>query len=220
MNGASAVATRSIVNVQIFDDDSVVLSGVDTMRPLVQLALSEMMPTLTLQLDQAMRSTTLIVGGVTRTLASFFPTQTARELIGSLTEEGLSMVAQSQFMAIRNKFQQLFAAAYSSPESFARGLMALNAASKSFDLAGDPTTFGSYFPNNGSPTDNSNAVNAKFEQLSSLAAETLGDVLGADSRANYANAKVIVLTPGSDDVTLTNESEVIATLGGNNRVYA
>jgi len=31
---------------------------------------------------------------------------------------------------------------------------------------------------------------------------------------------VIVLTPGSDDVTLTNESEVIATLGGNNRVYA
>ena len=58
------------------------------------------------------------------------------------------------------------------------------------------------------------SLSSKVTTVTNLAADTIGDVLGADTGANFPNATVKILTSGDDTSDGTTGSDLIATLAG------
>ena len=100
-------------------------------------------------------------------------------------------------------------------------LTQLNSGIKGLDLT---QIFGTYINNDGTfPSGQSNAslitaLNSKIAALVTLAADTLGDVLGVDTQTYFSGASVILLTSGNDTADGTEGSNLIATLGGTDTV--
>ena len=61
-------------------------------------------------------------------------------------------------------------------------------------------------------------LNALLDNYITLAADTVGDVFGVDTAAYFSGASVVMLTRGDDNVTLSDAAEIVAGLGGNDRV--
>ena len=107
--------------------------------------------------------------------------------------------------------------------SFAEALMVANAATKSFDAGAYLNT---YINGDGTFVSGQNeetflaAITADYEALINLYRETIGDVFGDDTSANFANATVAILTDGADTKAFTSASEIIATFNGNDVVFA
>ena len=110
-------------------------------------------------------------------------------------------------------------------ETFAQLMMVANAATKAFD----PVSYvgsSKYVNYDGTYTAGNNVETLKtamlvdYETLIGLSTETIGDVFGEDTSSNFANATVAVFTTGNDSETLTNSSEIIATLDGTDTIYA
>jgi Ca2+-binding RTX toxin-like protein len=106
--------------------------------------------------------------------------------------------------------------------AFATALMVANTATKLFD----PSTIigtningdGSYLAGQ-SLTTLTAAIEAEYTTFKTLTNDTIGDIFGDDTAANFANATVAMLTDGNDAETLSNASEIIATFDGVDIVY-
>jgi Ca2+-binding RTX toxin-like protein len=61
-------------------------------------------------------------------------------------------------------------------------------------------------------------VASAITAASSLVADTIGDPLGNDTRTNFADAQILILTAGDDDESGTSGSDLIASLGGTDTV--
>ncbi|MCS5574313.1 MAG: hypothetical protein NZ789_15385, partial [Pseudomonadales bacterium] len=100
-------------------------------------------------------------------------------------------------------------------------LTQLNSGIKGLDLT---QIFGTYINNDGTyPSGQNNAslittLNSKPAALVTLAADTLGDVLGVDTQTYFSGASVIILTSGNDTSDGTEGSNLIATLNGTDTV--
>ncbi|SVE33578.1 uncharacterized protein METZ01_LOCUS486432, partial [marine metagenome] len=62
------------------------------------------------------------------------------------------------------------------------------------------------------------SVTALVDTAVTLATDTIGDVLGADTSANFPDATVLILTDGNDTANGTEGSDLIATLMGTDTV--
>ncbi|SVC22788.1 uncharacterized protein METZ01_LOCUS275642, partial [marine metagenome] len=100
-------------------------------------------------------------------------------------------------------------------------LTQLNSGIKGLDLT---QIFGTYINNDGTYISGQNnaslitALNSKIAALVTLAADTLGDVLGVDTQTYFSGASVILLTSGNDTADGTEGSNLIATLDGTDTV--
>jgi Ca2+-binding RTX toxin-like protein len=107
--------------------------------------------------------------------------------------------------------------------AFTKSLMVANAATKLFDpatiIATNINGDGSY-PTGQSLSTLTSAITAEYAAFKSLNNETIGDVFGDDTAANFSSATVSILTNGNDSETLTDASEIIATFDGVDTIYA
>ena len=100
-------------------------------------------------------------------------------------------------------------------------LTQLNSGIKGLDLT---QIFGIYINNDGTyPSGQDNAslitvLNSKITDLVTLAADTIGDVLGIDTQTNFPGASVTILTSGNDTSDGTEGSNLIATFDGTDTV--
>ena len=113
---------------------------------------------------------------------------------------------------------------------FAQQLMTINAAAKLID----PSNYiGSFLASDGPLVGDDDlyigdndlasltvAIASDFATLKSYAVETVGDVFGTDTSANFAGASVNMLTDGDDTETLSNASEIVPTFDGSDTIYA
>ena len=104
-----------------------------------------------------------------------------------------------------------------------RNLMIANAATKLFDpisyLGVQVNGDGTYVSGQSLSTLQS-AISADYATFISLSTDTIGDVFGEDTAANFANATVSILTTGNDTETLSSASEIIATFDGVDTINA
>ncbi|MDB3966049.1 hypothetical protein N9401_07700, partial [Amylibacter sp.] len=111
----------------------------------------------------------------------------------------------------------------SAADDFAQALMTANSATKLFDPS---TIIGTYINGNGTyigANDLSSltaAIQSEYDTFKTYAVETVGDVFGTDTAANFAGAVVNMLTTGNDTQTFTDASEIIPTFDGTDTVYA
>ena len=111
----------------------------------------------------------------------------------------------------------------SAAADFAQALMTANSATKLFDPS---TIIGTYINGNGTYIGSNNlssltaAIQSEYDTFKTYAVETVGDVFGTDTAANFAGAVVNMLTTGNDKETLTSASEIIPTFDGTDTVYA
>ena len=111
----------------------------------------------------------------------------------------------------------------SAAADFAQALMTANSATKLFDPS---TIIGTYINGNGTYIGSNDlssltaAIQSEYDTFKTYAVETVGDVFGADTAANFAGAVVNMLTTGNDKETLTSASEIIPTFDGTDTVYA
>jgi VCBS repeat-containing protein len=111
----------------------------------------------------------------------------------------------------------------SAAADFAQALMTANSATKLFDPS---TIIGTYINGNGTYIGSNNlssltaAIQSEYNTFKTYAVETVGDVFGTDTAANFAGAVVNMLTTGNDKETLTSASEIIPTFDGTDTVYA
>ncbi|MDA9920135.1 hypothetical protein N9D87_01555 [bacterium] len=61
-------------------------------------------------------------------------------------------------------------------------------------------------------------ISSAITAASSLVADTIGDPLGNDTRTNFPDAQILILTSGDDDESGTSGSDLIASLGGTDTV--
>jgi hypothetical protein len=61
-------------------------------------------------------------------------------------------------------------------------------------------------------------ISSAIAAASSLVADTIGDPLGNDTRTNFPDAQILILTSGDDDESGTSGSDLIASLGGTDTV--
>jgi Ca2+-binding RTX toxin-like protein len=111
----------------------------------------------------------------------------------------------------------------SAAADFAQALMTANSATKLFDPS---TIIGTYINGNGTYIGSNDlssltaAIQSEYDTFKTYAVETVGDVFGTDTAANFAGAVVNMLTTGNDKETLTSASEIIPTFDGTDTVYA
>ena len=111
----------------------------------------------------------------------------------------------------------------SAAADFAQALMTANSATKLFDPS---TIIGTYINGNGTYIGSNNlssltaAIQSEYDTFKTYAVETVGDVFGTDTAANFAGAVVNMLTTGNDKETLTSASEIVPTFDGTDTVYA
>jgi Ca2+-binding RTX toxin-like protein len=104
---------------------------------------------------------------------------------------------------------------------FAQALTQLNSGLKGLDVSQIARTNinsdGSY-PSGQSSSTLQTALEGKVDTLVTLAADTVADILGTDTNANFPNANVVIGTDGDDSITGTSESDLIASFNGTDTV--
>ena len=113
-------------------------------------------------------------------------------------------------------------------EGFAQALTQLNSGLKRLDvsqIAGTNINANGTYPTGQSVSTLQSAVEGKVDTLVTYAADTVADILGTDTNANFPNAIVTLGTDGDDNITGTSGSDLIATfndtvnaLAGNDKI--
>ena len=104
---------------------------------------------------------------------------------------------------------------------FAQALTQLNSGLKGLDvsqIAGTNINSDGSYPSGQSSTTLQTAVEGKVNTLVSLAADTVADILGTDTNANFPNANVVIGTDGDDNINGTSGSDLIASFNGTDTV--
>jgi len=112
---------------------------------------------------------------------------------------------------------------FSTYSGFAQALTQLNSGLKGLNvsqIAGANINADGSYPSGQSASTLQAAVEGKIDTLVTLAADTVADILGTDTNANFPNANVIMGTDGDDTIVGTSGSDLIASFNGTDTVNA
>ena len=161
-----------------------------------------------------------ILGVATDYLSSTFTTDAARQISPS-TSSGVNRTLRTFFSSISATIR---AEGDSDIVQFATNLMNANVATKLIDpetVIGTNVNEDGTYPSGESEDTLTSAVESEYQAYQGYTAETIGDVFGDDTLTNFPNARVVMLTKDvSDTETTSDESEIIAGLGGNDEIHA
>jgi Ca2+-binding RTX toxin-like protein len=105
--------------------------------------------------------------------------------------------------------------------AFATALTQLNSGIKGLNMGqivGTNINSNGSFPSGQNATTLQTALDGKVDTLVTLAADTVADILGADTNTNFPNANVVMGTDGDDTITGTSGSDLIASFNGTDTV--
>ena len=211
LSASTGTVTQSQATIAIHDSSNS-LANADTMQGIVDAVLSDVLTdiadTLTSRYARLDDSSAIDVNAVVAEAVAAM-TPALKAIYGALID-----VVQAELGSVELT---------SSPESFAKTLMAANAATKSFDptvFIGSDINADGTFPAGKDAATLLQAVSDQYQFFIGLSKETIGDVFGSDNASNFANAAVKILTDGDDNETTSDASEIIATFDGEDTVYA
>jgi Ca2+-binding RTX toxin-like protein len=135
--------------------------------------------------------------------------------------EVMSEAIISAIMTKSNAYVDSQLSGFSTYSGFAQALTQLNSGLKGLNvsqIAGTNINSNGSYPSGQSVSTLQAAVEGKVDTLVTLAADTVADILGTDTNANFPNANVIIGTDGDDTITGTSGSDLIASFNGTDTV--
>ena len=129
----------------------------------------------------------------------------------------------SAIMTKTNAYVDSQLSGFSTYPGFAQALTQLNSGLKGLNVSqivGTNINSNGSYPSGESVTTLQTAVEGKVDTLVTLAADTVADILGTDTNANFPNANVIMGTDGDDTISGTSGSDLIASFNGTDTVNA
>ena len=135
--------------------------------------------------------------------------------------EVMSEALISSIMTKADAYTDSQLANFASYTGFATALTQLNSGIKGLNISQIVNTNinpNGTFPSGQNATTLQAALDGKVNTLVTLAADTIGDILGNDTNANFPNANVVMGTNGNETINGTSGSDLIASFNGNDTV--
>uniref|UniRef100_UPI004048BC5C VCBS domain-containing protein n=1 Tax=Polynucleobacter sp. TaxID=2029855 RepID=UPI004048BC5C len=213
VSGATAMngyATVTIVDAPTADSLYTNLVGTALESAVVESAYQDLAGAI----QSKLASTNVTIGGQAQSLSSALSGHI--DVSAKVTQ--YEALGNALTQAIWSKLQTVFTAADGQAgEAYGQSLMVANAAAKALDLSqvvGQIMSSAGAYLTGKSVTD----LNALIDSYVALASDTVGDIFGVDTATYFSGATVAMLTRGNDTETLSDNSEIVAGLGGNDTV--
>ena len=228
-SASGASLARSAAAVQIIDNEPLI-DNTTAIADAYGRSLEHIAAYLSKTIKTKLQTETLSIGGVDKTYAVILAEYGAVTDLDAWLAEYINPKKQGSIKALRSFTRsiktQMAAVKTGSPSAndLAVGLTKIMTGVRSIDFAnvqnGTLVNDDGSLPSGKTDTNVDNAVNQLVADFRDLAADTIGDPLGEDTKTNFKNAKIRVLTPKDDVFTGTDQSELIASRDGNDLVYA
>ena len=227
-NPQNAVLGRTTVSVYITDGEKI-LDNTSQKAILVNNIFKDSKMSITEYVKNKLDNTSVTISGTSYTYSQVLinnsVTTDVYAYIDSIVDdyEVMSEAIISAIMTKSNAYVDNQLSGFSTYSGFAQALTQLNSGLKGLNVSqivGTNINSNGSYPSGQSVSTLQAAVEAKVDTLVTLAADTVADILGTDTNANFPNANVIIGTDGDDTITGTSGSDLIATFNGTDTVNA
>ena len=227
-NPQNAVLGRTTVSVYITDGEKI-LDNTAQKAILVNNIFKDSKMSITEYVKNKLDNTSVTISGTSYTYSQVLinnsVTTDVYAYIDSIVDdyEVMSEAIISAIMTKSNAYVDNQLSGFSTYSGFAQALTQLNSGLKGLNVSqivGTNINSNGSYPSGQSVSTLQAAVEAKVDTLVTLAADTVADILGTDTNANFPNANVIIGTDGDDTITGTSGSDLIATFNGTDTVNA
>jgi Ca2+-binding RTX toxin-like protein len=225
-NAQNAVLGRTNVSVYITDGEKI-LDNATQKGILVNNIFKDSKMSITEYVKSKLDNSSVTVSGTNYTYSQVLinnnVTTNVYAYVDSIVDD-YEMMAEAIISAVMTKsnaYVDSQLSGFATYSVFAQALTQLNSGLKGLDVSQIARTNinsdGSY-PSGQSSSTLQTALEGKVDTLVTLAADTVADILGTDTNANFPNANVVIGTDGDDSITGTSESDLIASFNGTDTV--
>ena len=221
-NAQNAVLGRTTVSAYITDGEKI-LDNSAQKAILVNNIFKDSKASINSYLKNALDSSSVTISGTSYTYSQVLVnngiTADVYAYIDSIVDdyEVMAEAIISAIMTKSNAYVDSELSGFITYSGFAQALTQLNSGLKGLDVSqivGTNINKDGSYPNGQSILTLQTAVTGKVDTLVTLAADTVADILGTDTNANFPNANVIIGTDGDDTISGTSGSDLIASFNG------
>jgi Ca2+-binding RTX toxin-like protein len=221
-NAQNAVLGRTTVSVYITDGEKI-LDNPTQKAILVNNIFKDSKASINSYLKNALDSSSVTISGTSYTYSQVLVnnsiTSDMYAYVDSIVDdyEIMAEAIISAIMTKSNAYVDSELSGFATYSGFAQALTQLNSGLKGLDVSqivGTNINKDGSYPNGQSILTLQTAVTGKVDTLVTLAADTVADILGTDTNANFPNANVIIGTDGDDTISGTSGSDLIASFNG------
>ena len=225
-NVQNAVLGRTSVSVYIIDGEKI-LDNATQKDILVNNIFKDSKMSITEYVKSKLDNSNVSVSGISYTYSQVLinnnVTTDIYAYVDSIVDdyEVMAEAIISAVMTKSNAYVDSQLSGFATYSGFAQALTQLNSGLKGLDvsqIAGTNINSDGSYPSGQSSTTLQTAVEGKVNTLVSLAADTVADILGTDTNANFPNANVVIGTDGDDNINGTSGSDLIASFNGTDTV--
>ena len=225
-NPQNAVLGRTTVSAYITDGEKI-LDNAAQKTILVNNIFKDSKSSINSYIKSSLDGTSVVISGTSYTYSQVLVnnslTSDVYAYVDSIVDD-YEVVAEAVISAIMTKsntYVDSELSNFTTYTGFAQSLTQLNSGLKGLDVS---QIVGTNISNDGTYSSGQSAatlltaVEGKVDTLVTLAADTVADILGTDTNANFPNANVIIGTDGNDTITGTSGSDLIASFNGTDTV--
>ena len=225
-NPQNAVLGRTTVSAYITDGEKI-LDNAAQKAILVNNIFKDSKSSINSYIKSSLDGTSVVISGTSYTYSQVLVnnslTSDVYAYIDSIVDD-YEVMAEAMISAIMTKsnaYVDSQLSGFSTYAGFAQALTQLNSGLKGLNVSqivGTNISNDGTYPSGQSAATLLTAVEGKVNTLVTLAADTVADILGTDTNANFPNANVIIGTDGNDTITGTSGSDLIASFNGTDTV--
>ena len=227
-NPQNAVLGRTTVSAYITDGEKILDNSVQK-AILVNNIFKDSKMSITEYVKNKLDNTSVTISGTSYTYSQVLVNESVTSDVYAYVDgivddyEVMAEAIISAIMTKSNAYVDSQLSGFSSYSGFAQALTQLNSGLKGLNVSqitGTNINSNGSFPSGQSASTLQTAVEGKIDTLVTLAADTVADILGTDTNANFPNANVIMGTDGDDTISGTSGSDLIASFNGTDTVNA
>ena len=227
-NPQNAVLGRTTVSAYITDGEKI-LDNSAQKAILVNNIFKDSKMSITEYVKNKLDNTSVTISGTSYTYSQVLVNESVTSDVYAYVDgivddyEVMAEAIISAIMTKSNAYVDSQLSGFSSYSGFAQALTQLNSGLKGLNVSqitGTNINSNGSYPSGQSISTLQTAVESKIDTLVTLAADTVADILGTDTNANFPNANVIMGTDGDDTISGTSGSDLIASFNGTDTVNA
>uniref|UniRef100_UPI0040486CD1 Ig-like domain-containing protein n=1 Tax=Flavobacterium sp. TaxID=239 RepID=UPI0040486CD1 len=227
-NPQNAVLGRTTVSAYITDGEKI-LDNSAQKTILVNNIFKDSKMSITEYVKNKLDNTSVTISGTSYTYSQVLVNESVTSDVYAYVDgivddyEVMAEAIISAIMTKSNAYVDSQLSGFSTYSGFAQALTQLNSGLKGLNvsqIAGTNINSNGTYPFGQSISTLQTTVESKIDTLVTLAADTVADILGTDTNANFPNANVIMGTDGDDTISGTSGSDLIASFNGTDTVNA
>jgi len=221
-NVQNAVLGRSSVSAFITDSEEILASSTQKVI-LADKIFKDSKASINAYIKNKLDTTTVIISGTSSTYSQVLINNSITTDIDAYLNsmiDDYEVMGEALISSIMTKVDAYIDSQlsnFASYNGFSKALTQLNSGIKGLNMSQIVNTNinpdGS-FPSGQNATTLQTALDGKVNTLVTLAADTVGDILGDDTNANFPNANVVMGTNGNETINGTSGSDLIASFNG------